>query len=70
MTAGRQFAWLKRLAQHASRKVIEWMWIDWTCAPQYPAADEKEATTMTEVMRSRLYYARARWIQRMLAGAA
>ncbi|KAG2495182.1 hypothetical protein HYH03_006788 [Edaphochlamys debaryana] len=33
---------------------IAWVWIDWSCVPQYSAG------SMTEVMRSKAFYARAR----------
>lgn len=47
------------MAQMAQREGIKYLWLDWSCAPQYPVNDP--SATMREINRSGKYYASARF---------
>lgn len=49
-----QFRELKHMLSSCQDAGLDYVWIDWCCAPQY------RGKTMTEVLRSKVYYARAR----------
>ena len=51
----RQWAELQALMRLALQNGMEHVWIDWSCVPQY----SNDAATITEVLRSKVYYARA-----------
>ncbi|GLC67068.1 hypothetical protein PLESTF_000511500 [Pleodorina starrii] len=53
-----QFRELKALLQHAvDSSGAEYVWIDWSCVPQVYSED-----SMVEVLRSKVFYARARFM--------
>ena len=52
---GRQWAELMTQMACASQLGMVHVWIDWSCVPQY----SDTGATMTEVLRSKVYYARA-----------
>ncbi len=56
MTPG-QWSELRHLLANAARSGIELAWIDWSCVPQYGSGGA--ASSMVEVLRSKVYYARA-----------
>ncbi len=49
-----QWSELRHLLANAARSGIEFAWVDWSCVPQY-----SNANSMDEVLRSKVYYARA-----------
>ncbi|KAG2429662.1 hypothetical protein HYH02_014000 [Chlamydomonas schloesseri] len=49
-----QWAELKQLLSSAQAAGMTYVWIDWSCVPQY------SADSIVEVLRSKIYYARAR----------
>ena len=51
----RQWAELQAMMTLALQSGMEHVWIDWSCVPQY----SNDAATITEVLRSKVYYARA-----------
>ncbi|GLC57946.1 hypothetical protein PLESTB_001292800 [Pleodorina starrii] len=52
-----QFLEMKALLQHAvDSSGVEYVWIDWSCVPQY------SKDSMVEVHRSKVFYARARFM--------
>ncbi|GLC67053.1 hypothetical protein PLESTF_000509700 [Pleodorina starrii] len=52
-----QFLEMKALLQHAvDSSGVEYVWIDWSCVPQY------SEDSMVEVHRSKVFYARARFM--------
>ncbi|GLC57930.1 hypothetical protein PLESTB_001290900 [Pleodorina starrii] len=52
-----QFRELKATLQHAVDSGAEYVWIDWSCVPQDYSVD-----SMVEVLRSKVFYARARFM--------
>ncbi len=51
-----QWGELHYLLANAARSGIEFVWVDWSCVPQYSGGVE---SSMIEVLRSKVYYARA-----------
>jgi hypothetical protein len=49
-----QLRWLQAMLQPAHEAGIEYCWVDWCCVPQY------SASSMVEVQRSKVFYARAK----------
>ncbi|GIL72124.1 hypothetical protein Vretifemale_2464 [Volvox reticuliferus] len=49
-----QFAELTAVLRRAKSQGIQYVWIDWCCVPQY------KSSPMVEVLRSKVFYARAR----------
>ncbi|PNH08664.1 hypothetical protein TSOC_004755 [Tetrabaena socialis] len=49
-----QFRELRQVLQQAKDSGLQYVWIDWSCVPQY------SAPSMVEVLRSKVFYVRAR----------